>query len=66
MAKYKVDLDRKNCIGCGACAVACPANFIMDGDKSRVNNKEISDKELKCNKESEEVCPVEVIKITKL
>ncbi len=67
MAKYKVNLDRPNCIGCGACVAACPENWEMQSDGKTLQKKEIIDEsELKCNKEAEEVCPVTVIKVEKV
>ena len=65
MARYKVDLDRPNCIGCGACVAACPSNWEMQSDGKTQNKKDtIEDSEYSNNKEAEEVCPVSVIKIT--
>ncbi len=67
MAKYKVEIDRGGCIGCGACEAACPSNFKMDSEnKSSVKKKIIDEGELKCSKEAEDVCPVNVIKISKV
>lgn len=67
MAKYKVEVDSEGCISCGACEAVCPQNFKVEyGDKS-VSLKEIIDEnELACCNEAKEVCPVDVIKITKL
>jgi len=67
MAKYKVELDRDNCIGCGACVAACPSNWEMQSDGKTQNKKDtIDDPEYEGNKEAEEVCPVSVINISKI
>ncbi|GIU68793.1 MAG: ferredoxin [Candidatus Woesearchaeota archaeon] len=63
MAKYKIELDRNTCIGCGACTVACD-NFVTDGDKAKVVNSEVDS--IGCNKEAADGCPVGAIKITKI
>ena len=66
MAKYKINLDRSKCIGCGACVAACPSNWEMQDDGKTRNKKEIiSDSEYSGNKEAEEVCPVNAINLIK-
>lgn len=60
--KYLVEVDKKTCIGCGACTVACD-NFVMDGDKAKPVNSEIDT--LGSNQEAMDSCPVSAIKITK-
>ena len=62
MKKYKVTVDEQACIGCAACTVVC-GNFIMEGDKAKAKKTEISEKELKANKEAENACPVNAIKV---
>ena len=67
MAKYKVELDRPGCIGCGACVAACPENWEMQTDGKTLQKKKIIDEtELELNKEAEEVCPVNVIHLSKI
>jgi len=64
---YKITLDKDKCIGCGACAAQCPENFEIknDGDnKAVVKKAKVED--LGCNKDAEEVCPVDAIKIEKV
>jgi len=62
MKKFKIKFDRDLCIGCGACTSVCD-NWIMVEDKSKPKKIEISENELKGNKEAEDVCPVDAIKI---
>lgn len=65
MAKFKIEIDKDACIGCGACEAQCPDNFKMgDDSKARVKNSELS--ELGCSKDAKEVCPVDAIKIIKV
>jgi ferredoxin len=62
MGKYKIEVDKATCIGCGACTVAC-SNFVMDGDKAKPVKAEVD--ELTCNQEAADGCPVTAIKVTK-
>ncbi len=59
MAKYKIKVDQEECIGCGACTVC--DNFELKNGKAHVKKTEVE--ELGCNKEAEEICPVDAIKI---
>jgi len=66
MAKYKVEVDKETCIGCSACVAACD-NFVMD-DAANIAlpvRKEIDEAEFAKNKEAEELCPVQAIKVKK-
>jgi len=38
MAKWRVELHRDICIGCGACAIVEPKHWSMDGDKSKLKD----------------------------
>ena len=58
----KIKFDKEACIGCGACASVCD-NWVMDNDKAKPKKTTISEDELKRNKEAEDVCPVDAIKI---
>lgn len=67
MAKYNIELDRNNCIGCGSCIAICP-DFWKKGDDGKsmlkggkANKREVTD--LKCNMEAAKACPVNVIHI---
>ena len=63
MKKYKVVINRIDCLGCGACASVCK-NFFLDKDgKASVKKSNITEKELRENKEAEKICPVQVIVI---
>lgn len=74
---YKIDHDRPNCIGCGACAAVAPDFWEMsalDG-KSDIKGSErqedageivresldINDEQYTKNKEAADCCPVNVI-----
>lgn len=66
MANHKIIIDKKDCIGCGACVSVCK-NFFMDKDgKASVKKSEITDKELELNRGAEKICPVKVISIKKI
>ena len=71
----KIIYNKEECIGCGSFAAVCPDFWEMDYEnmKSRLKNSqanaegkfelEIEDKDLACNAETEQICPVQVIKI---
>lgn len=72
MAKYELQHERPNCIGCSACASVAPDFWKMNDDgKSDViggeavaegaTKKEIDEKDLPVNKTAAESCPVNVI-----
>ena len=53
-----VKVNKKKCIGCGACASTCPEVFEMDTDgKAKVK----AQKNLPCVKEAMNNCPVQAI-----
>jgi ferredoxin len=60
MAKYKITLNRDECIGCGACT-----NFenyeLDDENKAIIKNSEVEN--IGTNKEAEDICPVDTINI---
>jgi len=62
MAKYKIEIV-DGCIGCGACVSTCPKLFDVEGT-AQVQEEFVEDPT--CAKEAAEVCPVGVIKITKI
>ena len=53
-----VSIDKNTCIGCGACAAACPEGFEMVDGKAKVK-----DAKAECIKKTAESCPVDAIKI---
>lgn len=72
MAKFLLEHDRPNCIGCGACAAVSPKFWEMNDDgKSDIRNAktradgwqelEIDEKDFDTNKQAAESCPVNVI-----
>ncbi len=81
MAKFIIEHDRMNCIGCGACAAIAPEFWEMDDDgKSDIKNSKhsknekgeiiletltIDEKDFSKHKEAAESCPVNVIHIKK-
>ena len=64
MDKFKINFNKETCIGCNACASVCD-NWVIDDDKVKPKKIMISEKELKSNKEAEDICPVNAIKIEK-
>ncbi len=76
---YKIEHDRPNCIGCGACAAVAPEFWMMDPKDGKSDLKgskkkeeggevvseglEISDDKYPKNKEAADCCPVNVIHI---
>lgn len=67
--------ERAKCIGCGSCVVLCPKFWEMAEDgrahlkNSKVDSKteieELEIKEIECNQEAADVCPVQCIHIKK-
>lgn len=80
MAKYKIEFDRKNCIGAFACTAVAekfwPHSETEPGKVDLTDatfNEEtgkweliIEEEDLAVNEEAAEVCPVQVIVITKI
>ena len=72
MAKFVIEHDRPNCIGCGACAAVAPEFWEMNSDgksdiKEAVNRQdgwqelEIEEQHYESNKAAADSCPVNVI-----
>lgn len=72
MAKFLLEHNRPDCIGCAACAAVNPKHWEMneDGKSDIINGKqredgwqelEISEEDLEMNKQAAEACPVNVI-----
>ena len=58
----KVSVDKETCIGCGACVALC-TNFDMGDDGKAFPLKKEIDDNISSNKEAEETCPVDAIKV---
>jgi len=68
----KIIHRRKKCIGCGACAVACPKFFelsekdglaILKNSKKVGENFELEVNKIDCIKDAADICPVKIITI---
>ena len=57
---YKIEFDKEKCIGCGACT-QCDNWEIGDDRKAYPIKTEL--KEIGCNQDAADMCPVEAIKI---
>lgn len=80
LSRVKIIYDRKNCIGAGSCAVVAPQFWKMKADgkanliNSKINKKtencelelEVNEEMLAILKDSEDVCPVRVIKVIEI
>ena len=55
-----VKVDKKLCIGCGACVAICPKVFEMGEDK-KSHIKKDADKDSDCIDEAIDSCPVGAI-----
>ncbi len=51
-----VKINKNKCIGCGACAAACPEGFMVVGGKAIIKNPKAE-----CIKETISICPVGAI-----
>jgi len=62
----KVKHDQKGCIGCGACASVCPDNWVMTEVKGQTKSKpkKTELKDVGCNQEAADSCPVGVITVS--
>ncbi len=69
----KIVLERDKCIGCGTCAALCPefweiedAKAVLKGAQKKDENSEeldaeLDDKQMECNKQCIDNCPVACI-----
>ena len=64
MPKYKLEVNKEICIGCGNCANVCPAAFEMKDGKAVLKRKEVEN--VTCEDEAAKSCPVEAITIKKV
>lgn len=77
MAKFTLQHNKPECIGCGACAAVAPEFWVMNENDNKSDIKdskllengweerEIEEKDLAINKDAAESCPVNVIHILK-
>jgi len=63
MSGYKILIDKKKCIGCGACTALLPDIFELESGKARAKKSEIDAPEKV--KDAVEGCPVNAIKVVK-
>lgn len=63
----KIVLERDQCIGCGSCQVVCPKYWKLadDGKAEYLGPEELEAKEIGCNQEAADVCPVQCIHLEK-
>jgi len=59
---YKIEFDEEKCLGCGACT-QCNNWKLGDDGKAYPQKTELD--EIGRNKEVEEICPVDAIKVIK-
>lgn len=69
----KIIQNHEGCIGCGSCVSICPKfwemnteegkAFLRGGKKNEKGEYELEVKEVECNQEAVNVCPVSVIRI---
>jgi ferredoxin len=58
----KVKVDENSCIGCGACAAACPKVFeLADEGYAKAKVEEVPAEDVETCKEAMEGCPVAAI-----
>ena len=60
---YKIIVNQKECVGCGACTQVCDNFELIDG-KSHPKQREVE--ELGCNSKAEEVCPSNAIEVKQI
>lgn len=75
---YRIEHNRPECIGCGACKQACPKHWeVKDGKSTLLKSKPLpgkegwtyrefpNDEDIKCNESAMQACPVNVIHLIK-
>ena len=62
MAKFKIEIDRNECIGCGSCAAVC-SDFFEMSDDGKADLKKPETDDIGCAKEAAGGCPVSAIHI---
>jgi ferredoxin len=70
----KIIQKHKECIGCGACVAVCPKFWEMDKEEmkskpkegkkdEKTGNYELETKDIGCNQEAVDACPLRIIEI---
>lgn len=60
---YKIVQEHEKCIGCGACVSVCE-NWVLDNNcKAKPKKIIINEREVKCNRDAEKICPVNCIHV---
>ena len=60
---YKIEFNKDKCLGCGACAQCDNWEVGKDG---KAHPKKTDLEDIGCNKEAEEICPVNAIKVIEI
>jgi|GEM_PF-680472 ferredoxin len=64
MAKFKIEYNKEACIGCGACTSQSSNWELVEEDGANKAKPKVTElEEVGDNKEAEEVCPVDAIKV---
>jgi len=77
MPKWRIELHKDICIGCGACAIVEPKHWGMEGDKSKLKDAAQKQGEngamevkvvenLDKNQDAADACPVPCIFVKKI
>lgn len=61
--KYKIEFDRENCRGCGACTTCENWKFDDDGKVSPIKTEL---EEIGCNQDVVDICPAGIISIKEI
>lgn len=61
--KYKIEFNKENCRGCGACT-QCD-NWEMD-EEGKAHPIKTELEEIGCNQDAADICPAEIIQIKKI
>lgn len=59
---YKIEFNRDECLGCGACTMCDNWQFADDG---KVDPVKTELEEAGCNSDASDICPANVIKVIK-
>lgn len=68
----KIILEREKCIGCGSCTALCSKYWeiaedgktrLLNSEKNAEGNYELEIKNIECNQEAADACPVQIIHI---